>query len=152
MATTFPIHPAAHDVAANESRTVSQVQATLKYMLGALGVIAGVDKFTNLIADWEQYLNPMLLRLVPVSSAAFLRGVGVIEIFAGLLVFAKPRVGGYIMMCWLLGIALQLVMWGWYLDVAVRDVVLALGAALTLARLSPYTAKSSGYVDWEGHA
>jgi hypothetical protein len=135
MATTFPIHPSA-DIA--ENRVVWTVQATLKYMLGALGVIAGVDKFTNLVADWEQYLNPLALRIFPLSPVAFMHVVGIVEIIAGLIVFLRPRVGGFIMMGWLCAIALQLILWGRFLDVAVRDLVMALGAALTLARLTPF--------------
>jgi len=40
-------------------------------------------------------------------------------------------------MAWLLGIALQLVIWGRHFDVAIRDTVMALGA-LTMARLAPF--------------
>ena len=39
---------------------------------------------------------------------------------------------------WLLAIALQLVLWGQYLDIAVRDTVMALGGALILARLARF--------------
>ena len=68
--------------------------------------------------------------------------VGVIEIVAGIIVFAKPRIGAWIVMLWLIAIALQLLAQGHYLDIAVRDLVLALGGALTLARLTPYVTGS----------
>jgi len=48
---------------------------------------------------------------------------------------AKPAIGGYIVMAWLICIALTLLASGKYLDVAVRDMVMAIGA-LSLARLS----------------
>lgn len=140
MATTFPIHPIADEITQSEARTVSSIQATLKYMLGALAVIVGVDKFTNLIVDWQQYLNPLVLRIVPVSAKTFMYAVGFIEIVAGLIIFMRPRLGGFIMMGWLFAIAAQLVIWGMHLDVAARDIVMGLGAALTLARLTPYVA------------
>ena len=54
--------------------------------------------------------------------------VGVIEIIAGLIVLARPVLGGYIVMAWLALIALTLIGTGSYLDVAVRDLVMAIGA------------------------
>jgi hypothetical protein len=75
------------------------------------------------------------LRVVAVTAEAFMRGVGVIEIVAGALLLAKPRIGAPIVMAWLLAIALQLLAGWMYVDVAVRDIVMSLGA-LTLWRLS----------------
>jgi hypothetical protein len=54
--------------------------------------------------------------------------VGIIEIIAGILVLARPVIGGYIVMAWLALIALTLLASGRYLDVAVRDLVMAIGA------------------------
>ena len=61
--------------------------------------------------------------------------VGVVEILAGLLVFARPRIGGYVVAAWLGGIILDLLVLGDHYDVALRDFGLLLGA-LTLARLA----------------
>jgi hypothetical protein len=33
--------------------------------------------------NWEQYLNPRVLNLIPVSATTFMQVVGVIEIGAG---------------------------------------------------------------------
>lgn len=137
MATTYPIHPSA-ELSRSEHEVVHAVQVTLKYLLGLVPIVAGLDKFTNLLAHWEAYLNPMALRLVPVTPHQFMLAVGVIEIVAGVLVFMKPRLGAFVVMAWLLAIAAQLILWGQFLDVAVRDIVIALGGALTLARLTPY--------------
>ena len=115
-------------------------QVTLKYLLGLVPIVAGLDKFTNFLANWEAYLNPMVLRVVPVTAREFMLAVGVIEIVAGVLVLMKPRLGAFVVALWLLAIAGQLILWGQYLDVAVRDIVIALGGALTLARLTPYAA------------
>lgn len=142
MATTYSIHPAA-DIAQSESRTVQTIYATLKIMLGAVAIVVGIDKFTNFIADWEQYLNPLVLRVIPISPLGFMRAIGVVEVIAGIILFTKPRLGGFILMAWLLAIAAQLIVWGRYLDIAARDIVMALGAALTLARLAPFALGSS---------
>jgi uncharacterized membrane protein YphA (DoxX/SURF4 family) len=136
MATTLPIHPSAA-ARPTETEVVHSTHTLLKWAYGLVPIIAGADKFTNLIVNWEQYLNPAIPQLLNVTPHAFMLAVGVVEIIAGILVFAKPRAGGLLVMAWLIGIALQLVSWGRHLDIAIRDIVLALGA-LTLARLSPY--------------
>lgn len=121
-----------------ESHVVHSTHSMLKYLFTAVPVIAGADKFTNLLAQWENYLNPLALRIVPVSAATFMHLVGVIEIVAGILVFVRPRLGGFVVMGWLLAIALQLLVWGRFLDITVRDVVIALSGPLILARLTPF--------------
>ncbi|MCY1019652.1 DoxX family protein [Pyxidicoccus sp. MSG2] len=106
----------------------------LKLAFGLVPIVAGLDKFFNLLTDWTQYLSPWLAGMVP--ATAFMQAVGVIEIVAGLLVLSKlTRLGAYVVAAWLLGIAVNLLTTGHFLDVAARDVVMAVGA-FTLARLS----------------
>lgn len=114
------------------------VQLTLRIIFGLVPIVAGLDKFTDLLANWNAYLNPLVLRILPMSDTGFMHLVGIIEIIAGALVLTKPRIGAYVVMAWLIAIALQLVLWGHYLDIAVRDLVMALTGALTLARLTPF--------------
>jgi uncharacterized membrane protein HdeD (DUF308 family) len=137
MALTASLHPSATAISEQETRVVHTTYVTLKYLFGLVPIIAGADKFTNLLANWEAYLNPLVLRIVPVTATTFMHAVGIIEIIAGALVFAKPRVGAWVVTAWLIAIALQLILGGQHLDVAVRDLVMALGGALTLARLAP---------------
>ena len=40
----------------------------------------------------------------------------------------KPKVGSLIVGLWLLGIAINLILTGQYFDIAVRDIVMAIGA------------------------
>ncbi len=136
MATTYPIHPSS-TAPATESEVVHSSYTILKFAYGLVPIIAGVDKFTNLIVNWEEFLNPMIPQMLHLAPHTFMLMVGVIEIVAGLLVFLKPRPGAFIVMAWLLGISLQLVMWGRHFDVAIRDTVMAIGAC-TLARLAPF--------------
>ncbi|HYK01211.1 MAG TPA: hypothetical protein VE974_05600 [Thermoanaerobaculia bacterium] len=108
----------------------------LRIGLGLGAFLAGVDKFFNILANWEMYLSPLATNLVPVSSATFMRGVGVIEMIAGVVILAGfTRLGGYVVAGWLLAIAASLVTTGVFYDLAVRDVEIAI-AAFTLARLS----------------
>lgn len=115
---------------------LNQIWKILKLAFGLVPIVAGLDKFTNLLTNWTQYLNPLATSLVPVSPATFMHIVGVIEIVAGVIVLSKfTRLGAYIVMAWLVAIALNLIFMGRYLDIAVRDLVLALGA-FSLARLT----------------
>jgi uncharacterized membrane protein YphA (DoxX/SURF4 family) len=91
-------------------------------------IVAGLDKFANILTDWEKYLNPSLATLLPFSAEVFMRIVGVIEVVAGLLVLLRPSVGGLIVAAWLAAIAMTLIAGGIYLDVAVRDLVMAISA------------------------
>ena len=59
----------------------------------------------------------------------------VIEVVAGLLVAFRPRIGALVVFAWLLGIIVNLLIAGQYLDIALRDFGLALGA-FALHRLS----------------
>jgi uncharacterized membrane protein YphA (DoxX/SURF4 family) len=109
----------------------------LRLTFGIVPVVAGLDKFTNLLANWEGYLSPLAARLLPVSPHTFMLAVGVIEIAVGIGVLAGfARVFGWVAAAWLLGIAVNLLTTGRFLDVAARDVALAV-SAFALARLAP---------------
>ena len=101
----------------------------------AAPILAGLDKFTHLLTDWTVYLAPQVPELLSVSAQSFMSVVGVVEVVAGILVAVRPRIGGYVVSAWLVGIILNLLMLGDYYDVALRDLGLALGA-LALARLA----------------
>jgi hypothetical protein len=108
----------------------------LKIGLGVGPVITGFDKFFNKLADWGMYLSPMATKAVPVTGPAFMHAVGVVEIIAGLIVLSRwTRIGSYIVMLWLLGIAVNLLTTGLFYDLAMRDVEIAIGA-FALAQLS----------------
>jgi hypothetical protein len=98
-------------------------------------IVAGLDKFLHLLVNWDQYLPPMVNRLVGGHGHELMLAVGVIEIIAGLGVAFKPKVFAYVVSAWLLVIVVNLLMIPGYFDVALRDFGLSLGA-LALARLS----------------
>jgi hypothetical protein len=107
----------------------------LRFGIGLTATLAGLDKFFNLLADWPAYVSPAVVALLPVSTGTFMHLVGIVELAVGLLVLTRwTRVGAYVASAWLLCIALNLVIAGFY-DVAVRDVVMAI-ASFTLARLT----------------
>jgi len=94
----------------------------------AAPAIAGADKFTRLLVDWDKYLAPVIARGLPFSVHAFMMVVGVIEMAAALLVAVKPKFGAHIVGIWLGGIILNLLIGGMYYDIALRDFGLMLGA------------------------
>ena len=109
---------------------------TLRVGLGLAPILAGLDKFFNLLTNWEMYLAPAIPGLLHIPSATFMHIVGVVEIVAGVLVFTRfTRYAGYIIAAWLLAIAANLLAQALFFDVAVRDVELAL-AAFVLAKLT----------------
>jgi hypothetical protein len=101
----------------------------LKIALGLMPIIAGVDKYFNKLADWGMYLSPYATKVVPVSVPTFMHVVGVIEIVAGVVVLSRwTRIGSYIVLLWLVAIAVNLVTTGMFYDLAVRDLEIAVGA------------------------
>ena len=98
-------------------------------------ILFGLDKFFNVMVDWEQYLAPWINDVVPGGATTAMHLVGVVEIAAGVFVALKPRYGAYVVAAWLGGIIVDLLTYsGWY-DIALRDFGLMLGA-ITLARLA----------------
>jgi uncharacterized membrane protein YphA (DoxX/SURF4 family) len=115
---------------------LDQAWWVLKLTLGLVPIVAGADKFFNILTNWENYLHPLVPRILHVQPVTFMHIVGIIEIVAGIVVLTKfTRWGAYIVMLWLIGIALQLLVRFAYVDVAVRDIVISL-AAFTLAKLT----------------
>lgn len=114
---------------------VQLVKKILKYTFGLMPIVAGLDKFYNILTDWTQYVSEGFAGVLPFEPSTFMMLVGVIEIIAGLLVFTKTKIGAYVVSAWLTAIALSLILSWTYLDVAVRDLVMAI-AAFSLAKLS----------------
>jgi uncharacterized membrane protein YphA (DoxX/SURF4 family) len=108
----------------------------LRIGLGVGPFLAGLDKFFNLLTNWEMYLSPLAQNLLPFSATSFMHIVGVIEMIVGLAILTRwTRLGSYVAMIWLVAIAINLVTTGMFFDLAVRDLEIAIGA-FTLARLT----------------
>jgi uncharacterized membrane protein YphA (DoxX/SURF4 family) len=98
-------------------------------------ILFGLDKFFDIMVDWEVYLAPWIADASPLSATNTMYVVGVVEILAGLAVAIKPRYAAYVVAAWLAGIIINLLSYSDYYDIALRDFGLMLGA-LTLARLA----------------
>lgn len=114
---------------------IDRTWLALRLTYGAVPLIAGLDKFFNLLTNWEHYIAPIAANLLPVSAPVFMRVAGIIEMIAGLLILTRwTRAGAYIVSAWLVCIAVNLLLLGAF-DIAVRDVVMAVGA-WTLGQLT----------------
>ncbi|MEQ8583149.1 MAG: DoxX family membrane protein [Marinoscillum sp.] len=119
------------------------VKNVLKYTFGLVPIVAGLDKFTNLLTNWSQYISEGFAGMLPLEPSTFMMVVGVIEVVAGILVFTKTKIGAYVVSAWLVAIALTLIASWSYVDVAVRDLVMAI-AAFSLAKLSESSSDQVG--------
>jgi hypothetical protein len=116
----------------------------LRIGLGVGPIITGIDKYFNKLTDWGMYLSPMATKVVPISPATFMHIVGAVEIVAGLIVLSRwTKIGAYIVMLWLLGIAVNLLTTGMFYDLAMRDVEIAIGA-FVLSQLTAVREQAEG--------
>jgi hypothetical protein len=108
----------------------------------AAPLIAGLDKFFDMLAPWSNYLAPMIAGMLPVAPHTFMMAVGGVEVIAALVVAARPSIGGYLVAAWLGGIVVNLLLARGFYDIALRDFGLMLGA-LALARLATQFERTS---------
>lgn len=128
-------------ITVTNSTEIDKIQTLMKYVFVIVPIVAGLDKYFNILVQWDSYLAPSTLELLPFSGETFMKIVGIIEIIAGIIVALKTQIGAYIVSIWLLLIALSLIFTWWHPDVAVRDIVMAI-SAYVLARLSTPTTVS----------
>ena len=123
------------NVAAERSRPAWQAYQILHIGFTAVPILTGLDKFFDLLCNWDQYLAPWIARLSPIGGHGLMLVAGAIEIAAGVLVALKPKIAAPIVGTWLSLIVVNFLTMGSYLDVALRDLGLSL-AAFSLWRLS----------------
>jgi uncharacterized membrane protein YphA (DoxX/SURF4 family) len=112
-----------------------QAYLLLRVVFVVAPLVAGIDKFANVLTDWTHYLAPWINDILPGSAQDAMHVIGVVEIAAGLLVAFAPRYGAPLVAAWLGGIVVNLLTYSGYYDIALRDFGLMVGA-LALWRLS----------------
>jgi hypothetical protein len=127
--------PAAAGHAQSWSDPAYQAFTMLRIGFAVLPIVFGLDKFFDVLTDWQQYLAGWVNTIVPGTGHQFMLAVSVVEIVAGIAVAVRPRYGAYLVTAWLAGIIVNLLTVPGFYDVALRDFGLMLGA-LTLARLA----------------
>lgn len=129
------VETAASHGARDTARPSYQAYRTLLLGFTVAPIVAGLDKFFDLLVDWNKYLPGVVNHLVGGHGHALMMVVGTIEIAAGIGVALRPRIFSYVVAAWLWGIIINLLLIPGYFDVALRDFGLSLGA-LALGRLS----------------
>jgi uncharacterized membrane protein YphA (DoxX/SURF4 family) len=119
----------------------------LRAGLGGGLIVAGTDKFFNLLTDWGMYLSPIATRIVSVKGATVMHAVGIIEILLGALLFTRwTRIASLAVIFWLAAIVANLTITGMFYDLAMRDTELAIGGfalfQLTVVREKSLTTRS----------
>ena len=122
-------------VAERADNPVWQAYQALHVAFVVIPIVAGVDKFFMLLAQWHEYLAPVFPSILGVSDQTFMYGVGAIEIAAGIIVAFWPRIGAYVVSAWLGAIIVNLLIVGGYGDIVLRDLGLMIGA-FALGRLA----------------
>jgi hypothetical protein len=125
----------AERLASRVSSPSYQAYQILYVVLTIAPIVAGLDKFTHFLVNWDQYLSPIIARMLPLSAHSFMLGVGIVEIAVGVIIAFAPEVGAGVLCLWLLGIIVNLLSIPAYFDIALRDFGLAAGA-LALSRLA----------------
>jgi uncharacterized membrane protein YphA (DoxX/SURF4 family) len=127
-----------------ERKVVESVWWTLRMSFGLVPLLAGLDKFFNLLTHWPKYVAPVFAHALPATPQQFMYVVGVIEIVAGLGMLLSPwtKLFSYVVAAWLIAIAVNLIAGGFY-DIAVRDLVMA-ASAISLGRLTDVVHVTAG--------
>lgn len=107
----------------------------LQTIFVAMPIIAGVDKFFNVLTDWQAYLSEPMRNIVGANAMWAMYAVGVIEIAVGIGVLLRPRIFGYVIALWLLAIVILNLLPGGLYAIALRDLALAF-AAVAMAVLA----------------
>jgi uncharacterized membrane protein YphA (DoxX/SURF4 family) len=133
MSTTATIDPRAARLAPSFGERLGSDPAYQAFVILRLAftvapILFGLDKFFDVMVDWEKYLAPWIDDIVPGSAATAMHLVGAVEILAGVLVALKPRYAAYVVAAWLGGIIVNLLTYSGYYDIALRDFGLLLGA------------------------
>jgi hypothetical protein len=122
---------------ASPSRQAFQI---LRFGFTVAPIVAGLDKFFNVLVDWSQYVPAVVARVLGGNVHGLMLAVGVVEIAAGIGLALRPRLFSHVVAAWLGVITPSLLLVPGNCDIVLRDLGLPLGA-LALGRLSAEHAK-----------
>jgi hypothetical protein len=128
---------------------VDGARVALRVCFGVVPLLAGLDKYFNLLADWPHYLSPLAISVLPVTPQTAMHIIGVVEIAVGIAVLSRwALAGSLIAAVWLVAIALNLAAAGFF-DIAVRDVVLAVAAYALACLTAAHEAAARSQRTWQ---
>lgn len=108
----------------------------LYFVYALVPIVIGIDKLTTWwLVNWLQYTSPTLTHYLGISANMLIYVTAIIEILAGIIVFVRPRLGGYLIFGYMILVIIDLASMNRFYDIIARDAVIALGA-LALAWLT----------------
>jgi hypothetical protein len=107
----------------------------LHFGMVVIPIVAGVDKYFDVLTNWDQYLASPISASVGITAHQFMMISGTIEVVVGLGLAVAPRAFSYIFAAWMIAVIANLLLTGNFYDVALYDFGLMLGA-VALGRLS----------------
>jgi hypothetical protein len=114
---------------------IYQAFMVLQTGLVIVPLIAGLDKYAGILANWSQYLAPGIPRLFHVTAETVMYFVGAIEVLIAMGVALYPRVFSYVLIGWFGVVIANLLVLGQFYDVVLYNFGLGV-AAFALSRLS----------------
>lgn len=118
-----------------QQNSAYQAYVLLQYAFVLVPLIAGLDKFSNILVNWSAYLATPFHSVLGITANTFMYGIGVIEIILAVGVALRPRLFGNIVGVYMIAIIFNLLIQGMYFDIALHDIGLAMGA-FALSRLA----------------
>ena len=70
-------------------------------------LVAGLDKFTHFLTNWDAYLAPIIPRTLGISGDTFMLAVRFVEVCPRCIVAFAPRIGAWIVGRWVCGITAE---------------------------------------------
>lgn len=127
----------------NQTSTATKIKQRMVFkilhgMFVAVPLIAGVDKYFNLITNWEKYISPVFRPLLPVSTKTAMRFAGITEVAIGLYTVKRPRIGSSLFALLMSGIIINLLTMPKQKHIASLDLCMAIFSA-SFALLLPDT-------------
>lgn len=104
-----------------------------QYYLSIVLMIDGTDKFFNLVTYWPNYLAPQFPELFGISTTTFIYIIGVVELLIAVILWFSARWGGLLVAALMIGISINLLIAGVYLNIVFIDIGIAI-AALALSQ------------------
>ena len=114
---------------------LKSISNVFRFSYGLIIMAIGIDNYLNILVNWSEYLNPIIPSFFNTDAKTFMYYIGIFEIFSGTLVLLSPKIGGYLISFFFFFTSVNLISQFKYFDIALRDLILAIGA-FSFARLS----------------
>ncbi len=75
----------------NLKQSITPIFNLLKLTFGIVPIVAGIDKFTNLLTHWEKYVSPGVADILPFAPHTFITGAFSLEKLAQIIMPVKNK-------------------------------------------------------------